>query len=225
MFGGAGTSAAGGAASGAAPAAAGLIDIGGATVNAATGLAPAAATTSIGSIAAQLATNPQSLGALSQLAMVMFNKDMTELTDEEKAQLKEIAAQASTNRALFEQRVEEARRVIQAGSPNPEQAYANARFGAENQLAEQRRAMPVGLQEAAERKGAIESSKVGSHNVALDYARAMDTRQAGLSMMPDEAPKGYNQLAMPTYSDLYARRNDYDEQISKGIGSLFGSFA
>lgn len=237
MFGGAGlgaTGAAGGATivpTSAAPPMAGLIDLGAATVTAGgvpVGSVAAAGGGAMGSIKAlgsMLAANPQSLGALSQLAMTMFNKDMTELTSEEKKQLREIAAQAATNQGLFEQRVEEARRVIQAGSPNPEQAYANARFSAENQLTDQQRAMPAGLQEANARKTAIESSKAGSQNVALDYARSMDTRQAGLSMLPTEAPTGYNQLAMDTYASKYKRENDWQEQLSKGVGSLFGSFA
>lgn len=229
MFGGIGGSAAGAAPAGASfvPASGGIIDIGGATVNAATGLAAggAAAAPSLGALATKLATNPQSIGALAQLATVMFNKDMTELTPEEEAQLKEVAAQAATNRALFEQKVAEARKVIQAGTPNPEQAYANARFQVENQLDEQMRGMPAGLQEAAGRKAAIEGTRLGSQAAAVDYAQAMNTRQVGLNMMPDEAPTGYNQLAMPTYNSQYERQNDYNEQMSKAVGGLFGSLA
>jgi hypothetical protein len=209
------------------PATGGIIDIGGATVNAATGMAAGGAgiTGTIGSLATKLATNPQSLGALASLATTMFNKDITELTPEEEAQLKEVAAQAATNRALFETQVMEARKLIQAGTPNPEQAYANARMQTEAQLGENRRSMPAGLQEADERKGAIESTKAGLQNVAVDYAQAAQTRRAGVQSMPDGAPTGYAQLAMPTYNSLYERRNDYDEQISKGVGALFGSLA
>jgi hypothetical protein len=209
------------------PATGGIIDIGGATVNAATGMAAGGAgiTGTIGSLATKLATNPQSLGALASLATTMFNKDITELTPEEEAQLKEVAAQAATNRALFETQVMEARKLIQAGTPNPEQAYANARMQTEAQLGENRRSMPAGLQEADERKGAIESTKAGLQNVAIDHAQAAQTRRAGVQSMPDGAPTGYAQLAMPTYNSLYERRNDYDEQISKGVGALFGSLA
>ncbi|MEN6644315.1 MAG: hypothetical protein ABFE08_17890 [Armatimonadia bacterium] len=233
MFGGIGSGAAGAAAPAGAsfvPATGGILDIGGATVNAATGLAAGGAAAapagiSIGSIATKLATNPQSLGALAQLATVMFNKDMTELTPEEEAQLQEVAAQAATNRALFEQKVTEARKVVQAGTPNPEQAYANARMQAEAQSDEQIRGMPAGLQEAADRKVAIEGAKLGTQGAAVDYVQAMNTRQVGLNMMPDEAPTGYNQLAMPTYNSLYERQNDYNEQMSKAVGNLFGSLA
>lgn len=216
-----------------APAAGGIIDIGAATgINAATGLAaPAAAaatsglTGTLGSLATKLATNPQSIGALGQLAMTMFNKDMNELTKEERAQLEEVASQASTNRALFEQQVMEANRLINMGTPNPEQAYANARFAADTQLQEARRGMPAGLQEAAARKAAIAGTEVGLQNVALDYAQAADTRAAGLRSLPNEAPTGYNQLAMPTYNSLYERRQDLAEQQSKALGNLFGSLA
>jgi hypothetical protein len=229
MFGGIGGGAAAPAGASFVPATGGVIDIGGATVNAATGLAAGGASAagglSISSLATKLATNPQAIGALGQLATVMFNKDITELTPEEEAQLKEVAAQAATNRALFEQKVMEARKVIQAGTPNPEQAYANARFQVESQMDEQMRGMPAGLQEAAGRKAAIEGAKAGTQGAAVDYVQAMNTRQVGLNMMPDEAPTGYNQLAMPTYNSLYERQNDYNEQMSKAVGGLFGALA
>lgn len=225
MFGGSGLSGVPTGAGAVVPATGGIIDIGSATVNAATGMAAGASGSAIGALATKLAINPQSLGALAQLATVMFNKDMTELTPEEEAQLQEVAAQAATNRALFETQVMEARKLIQAGTPNPEQAYANARMQTEAQLGENRRSMPVGLQEADERKGAIESTKAGLQNVALDYAQAAQTRRAGIQSMPDGAPTGYAQLAMPTYNSLYERQNDYNEQISRGVGALFGSLA
>jgi len=239
MFGGIGGGAAAAAptaplgASAMVPAAGGIIDIGAATgINAATGLAaPAAVATTggltgtLGSLATKLATNPQSIGALGQLAMTMFNKDVSELTKEERAQLEEVAAQAGTNQALFEQQVMEANRLINMGTPNPEQAYANARFAADAQLQEARRGMPAGLQEAAARKAAIAGTEVGLQNVALDYAQAAQTRAAGLRALPDQAPTGYNQLAMPTYNSLYERRQDLAEQQSKALGNLFGSLA
>jgi hypothetical protein len=179
----------------------------------------------IGSLATKLAANPQAIGALGQLAMTMFNKDMSELTPEEKAQLKEAAAQAATDRSLFETRVMEARKMIQAGTPNPEQAYANARFAVENQMADTRRAMPAGLQEADARKAAIAGAQTGALGVAADYASAMDRRRQGVQALPEGAPTGYNQLAMDTYSDLYKRRQSQAEQQSKALGNLFGSLA
>lgn len=209
------------------PATGGIVDIGAATgIDVATGLAATPGLTgTLSSLAGKLATNPQSIGALGQLAMTMFNKDMSELTKEERAQLEEVASQAATNRALFEQRVMEARRLINMGTPNPEQAYANARFAADQQLQEARRGMPAGLQEAAARKAAIAGTEVGLQNVALDYAQAAGTRAAGLQALPQEAPTGYAQLAMPTYNSLYNRRQDLAEQQSKAVGNLFGSLA
>ena len=179
----------------------------------------------LSSLATKLATNPQSIGALGQLAMTMFNKDMNELTPEEQAQLKEVASQAATNRALFEQKVMEANRLINMGTPNPEQAYANARYAAETQLQEVQRGMPAGLQEAAARKASIAGTQAGLQNVALDYAQAADIRNRGVNMLPDEAPTGYNQLAMPTYNSLYERQRKLAEQQNKAVGNLFGSLA
>lgn len=238
MFGGIGGGAAAGApaaplgAGAFTPATGGIIDIGAATgINAATGLAaPAAAATgglsgTLSSLAGKLAANPQAIGALGQLAMTMFNKDVGELTPEEEAQLREVAAQAGTNRALFEQQVMEARKVINMGTPNPEQAYANARFATDVQLQEARRGMPAGLQEAAARKAAIAGTQAGLQNVALDYATAAQTRQAGVQMMPDQAPTGYNQLAMDTYASREARRQALAEQQNKAVGKLFGALA
>lgn len=207
----------------------GIVALGGAGTAAAA--APAAAATgasitgTIGKLASTLAANPQAIGALSQLASVMFNKDMTELTKEEKAQLQEIAAQAGTNRALFETRVMEARKLITAGTPNPEQAYANARFSAEQQLQETRRGMPVGLQETAARKADIAAAQAGTLGVAADYVQAANLRSQGINAMPTEAPKGYNQLAMDTYASREARRQKYAEQESKAYGQLFGALA
>lgn len=193
---------------------------------AATGAGASVAGT-LGSLATTLAANPQAIGALGQLAMTMFNKDMSELTPEEKAQLKEVAAQAATNRGLFAQQVMEARKMINAGTANPEQAYANARLATEAQLAEVRRSMPAqpGLQEVAARQAAIAGAQAGTLGVAADYASATDRRRQGVQAMPDEAPKGYNQLAMGTYEDLYSRRQKLQEQQSKALGNLFGSIA
>ena len=215
------------------PATGGIIDIGAATgINAATGLVAPVTTAAAGglsgtlsSLATKLATNPQSIGALGQLAMTMFNKDLNELTPEEQAQLKEVASQAATNRALFEQQVTEANRLINMGTPNPEQAYANARYAADTQLQEAQRGMPAGLQEAAARKAAIAGTEAGLLNVARDYAQAADIRQAGVQMLPTGAPTGYNQLAMPTYSSLYERQQKLAEQQNKAVGNLFGSLA
>ena len=215
------------------PATGGIIDIGAATgINAATGLVAPVATAAAGglsgtlsTLATKLATNPQSIGALGQLAMTMFNKDLNELTPEEQAQLKEVASQAATNRARFEQQVTEANRLINMGTPNPEQAYANARYAADTQLQEAQRGMPAGLQEAAARKAAIAGTQAGLQNVALDYAQAADVRRAGVQMLPNEAPTGYNQLAMPTYNSLYERQRKIAEQQNKAVGNLFGSLA
>lgn len=232
LFGGVGGAAAPAAtpalgASGAVTGGQGIVALGGGAASAA---APAASVASglsgtLSSIAGKLASDPKAIGALGQLAMTMFNKDVGELTKEERAQLEEVAAQAGTNRALFEQQVMEARRLINMGTPNPEQAYANARFAADTQLQEARRGMPAGLQEAAARKAAIAGTQAGLQNVALDYAQAAQTRTAGLQALPNEAPTGYNQIAMPTYNSLYERRNDLAEQRNKAVGNLFGALA
>ena len=222
------------AAAGAAPAAGGLLNIGGVTATAggipigAASIGSAAAGSlsgTIGTLATKLATNPQSLGALSQLALTMFNKDMNELTPEEKAQLEEVASQAATNRALFEQKVMEANRLINMGTANPEQAYATARYAADTQLQNYQRGLPAGLQENAARKAAIASTQAGLQNVAQDYALAADIRSKGVNMLPDRAPTGYNQLAMETYADREARRQKYAEQQNEAVGNLFGSLA
>jgi len=214
-------------ASGAVTGGQGILALGGTAAGAAgtAGTVGTALSGTLSSLATKLATNPQSIGALSQLALTMFNKDMNELTPEEKAQLEEVASQAATNRALFEQQVTEANRLINMGTPNPEQAYANARYAADTQLQEAQRGMPAGLQEAAARKAAIAGTQAGLQNVAQDYALAADIRSKGVNMLPDRAPTGYNQLAMETYADREARRQKYAEQQNKALGNLFGSLA
>ena len=92
-------------------------------------------------------------------------------------------------------------------------------------MGEAQRGMPVGLQEANSRKAAIEGTKLGTQNVATNWLEAATLRKTGVDLLPSMAPEGYAGLALPTYNDLYARRNDYSEQMGKAVGGLFGSLA
>jgi hypothetical protein len=171
-------------------------------------------------VLSKLAENP---GSLAPLALAMFNKPEQNLTSYEKASLEDTARLANENRALFEQRVNEAQKLIQQGTPTPEKAYAQAGMTVQRRLDESLRGRPEAYREAETRRGDIESARLGTLAVSEDANRARANEQAGLSAMPTTAPTGYAGLSLPVYQGLEKRREAYNKDLATGIGSLFGS--
>lgn len=161
---------------------------------------------------------PTGLAGVGQLAMTMYNRPPQDLTPEERDYVRETAELAGTNRALFEERVSAARRLLQQGGANPEQAFAQARLGVERGFRER------GFRSAAdERRAAIEGTRLGAAAVSGEQARAATATQAGLSAMPTMAPAGAASMALPAFRDVERRRREYEADLARGIGGLAGA--
>lgn len=166
---------------------------------------------------------------MAQLAMTVFGRAPQELTDIEKQRLEELKALAATDRELFEQRVQEARGLLQKArqeAPKPEQAYGAEKIAAERQLAEATRGLDPEAALREKRKAKIRAAQVGATAAAAEETRGRgeQTRltQAGLNVLPTAAPEGYAGLALPTYEALQERRNQYRSDLARATGDLFG---
>jgi hypothetical protein len=163
--------------------------------------------------------SPSGIAGVGQLAMTMYNRPPESLTPQERSFVNETAELAGTNRALFEQRVNSARRLLQQGTPNPEEAYAQASMGV------QRRFREAGLRDAGDvRRGLIEGARLGAAAIPGEYTRAASLTQQGLSAMPSTAPQGAEGMALPVYRDLERRQREYQADLGRGFGTLASAF-
>lgn len=161
---------------------------------------------------------PSGIASVGQLAMTMYNRPPQDLTPEERNYVNETAELAGTNRALFEERVSAARRLLQQGTPNPEQAFAQTQMGVERRFRE------AGLRSPEEaRRAQIEGARLGAAAVSGENVRAAGVTQAGLTSMPTTAPVGAATLALPAYRDVERRQREYDADLARGIGGLAGA--
>lgn len=161
---------------------------------------------------------PSGLASVGQLAMTMYNRPPQDLTPEERNYVNETAEMAATNRAMFEERVSAARRLLQQGGANPEQAFAQTQMGVERRFRE------AGLRTPEEaRRAAIEGARLGAAAVSGEQARAATATQAGLSAMPTTAPVGAATLALPAYRDVERREREYYADLARGVGGLAGA--
>lgn len=164
--------------------------------------------------------SPAGIAGIGQLAMTMFNKPPEGLTAQERAYLDETAALAATNRNMFDQRVQAARRLLQQGQANPEQAYAQANIGV------QRRFREAGLRDEGDtRRAQIEGARLGTLAAATEQGRATQATVAGLSAMPGSAPIGPTALGLPVYRDQERRQREYEQDLARGFGTLASAFS
>lgn len=184
-----------------------------------TGEAPAAAAPAAG----------LNLGNIAPLAMAMFGKSPQNLTPEELAAVERNKEIAATERGVFNQKLEGARALMQAGEANPERAFAEAQMGAQRGLREAERTSTLagrpGLQDAERRRASIEGARLGTAAVTGEQTRAAQTKAAGLSMLPTNVPTSGEELNMAIYSDLYKRRADYARDLSGAFGQMYGDLA
>jgi hypothetical protein len=228
---GSGAGAAGGAAGGIGSSGAGVVNAGtvgvtgaapviGAGAAGAAAAAPTGLIGSLGSSIAQFGLNPSTLASL---ALTMFNKPPSGLTDAERAAVQDAAQLASQDQALFRQRVEQARAMLNTATPNPEQAFANVAMQVERQAREATR----GGTEFDERRAAIERQRLGAGAVAQEAARATQARVAGLQALPSQAPLGEPSRTLPIYAAAQRREDEYNRDLARavggGAGSMFGS--
>jgi len=160
-------------------------------------------------------TTPSGLASVGQLAMTMYNKPPEGLTPEERAYVEETARLAGTNREMFDQRVTAARRLLQQGTANPEQAFAQANIGT------QRRFREAGLRSESDiRRAEIAGGQAGAAAIPAEYARAATATTAGLNAMPTTAPAGAATLALPAFRDVERREREYARDLASGFGGL-----
>jgi hypothetical protein len=193
----------------------------------AAGLATGGVSSTILNLGKQLAGGV-SVPGLANLAMTMFNKPQEGLTPAEQAALIETAQLAQTNQNLFNQRVSEAQRLINMGTPAPEQAFAEAQGRVERGFREAERtaalrgASTPETRATAERQAALAGTREGTLAVNRDYERAAKIRQMGVAAMPTEAPAG------PAYAGLMfaglpeKRQQTYQQETARAVGGLFG---
>ena len=237
LFGGAGagTGAAGAAASAPAPVvgAGALAPVpaaaaAGAPMQLAGGIGGAAATAaptaglSVGSLASSLASsvNPSNL---AQLALVMYGNSNTEQLDSaRKAALQETAELASRDRALFEQRVDAARKVMQQAEANPQNAYAQAAMGVERRLQEAQRGAPEATAQVNARRAGIEAARIGTAASQAENLRSTQATQTAAAMLPTQAPLGYAGRALPVYEAMQKREDEQMRDIARAVGGTSG---
>jgi hypothetical protein len=172
----------------------------------------------VGNLGAGL-TTPSGIASVGQLAMTMYNKPPEGLTPEERAYVEETSRLAGTNREMFDQRVTAARRLLQQGTANPEQAYTQAYLGV------QRRARGAGERgENDQRRTDIMAGLAGASAIPAEYARAATATTAGLNAMPTTAPAGAATLALPAYRDVERREREYYRDLASGFGGLASAF-
>lgn len=163
-------------------------------------------------------TSPAAIAGIGQLALTMYNKPEEGLTPQERAYLNETAQMASTNRAVYEQRVDAARRLLNQGTPNPEQAYA------QSSLAYQRRAREAGLTSPEDmRRTMIDATRAGATAVPAEYTRSYTATQAGLSAMPTSVPRGMESYALEVQRDAERRQREYQASLAQGVGNFAGA--
>lgn len=165
-------------------------------------------------------TSPAAIAGVGQLALTMYNKPPEGLTPQERDYLRETAELAATNRAVYEQRVDAARRLLNQGTPNPEQAYA------QTSLAYQRRAREAGLTSPEDmRRTMIDATRVGASAIPAEYSRSYEATRAGMSTMPTSVPAGAESYALQVQRDLERRQREYQASLVQAGGTLAGAVA
>jgi len=164
-------------------------------------------------------TSPSAIAGIGQLALTMYNKPPEGLTAQERAYLNETAEMASTNRATYEERVNAARRLLNQGTPNPEQAYA------QGSLSYQRRAREAGLRSPEDmRRTMIDATRAGASAVPAEYNRSYEATRAGLAAMPTSVPRGMESYGLEVQRDLERRQREYQASLAQAGGTLVGAF-
>lgn len=170
-------------------------------------------------------------GGIADLAMTMYNKPVEGLTEEERRAVSETAQLARTNQDLFKQRVEQANAVWNTAQANPEKAYAEAVSGVQRGVREAQRRYGTGAyggtgserrQAGLARAGSIEAQRAGSAAVAGETSRAEKDMIAAAGLTPTSAPIGETMAALPLFQAAEKRKQQYQEQLARATGGLFG---
>lgn len=176
--------------------------------------APAGASlSSLGSSLAS-AVNPSNL---AQLSAVMYNvSNYNQLDAPRQAALREAAELAATNRGLFEQRVNAAREMMQRAQANPQQAFAQTEMTVQRRLRD-----ATGAEPGAERKAAIEGTRLGVLAAEREQDRARGAMSSAAAMLPTQAPQG---SAGTTYAAMAADINARGQLATQGANLVTRMF-
>ena len=161
--------------------------------------------------------------------MTMFNKPQEGLTPAEQAALMEAAQLAQTNQDLFRQRVSEAQRLINMGTPNPEQAFADVTGRVERGFRESERTAALRGASTPEsrlvgqRQATLAGTREGALAVNRDYTTKAGVRQAGISSMPTDMPTGAAYAGLAYAGLPEKRKQTYQTEVSRAVGGLFGT--
>jgi hypothetical protein len=161
--------------------------------------------------------------------MSMFGKQPDELTPEERAAVVRNQETAATERGVFNQQLDAARSLIQAGEANPERAFGEAQLATQRGLRDAERTAAVtgrpGLREADRRRAVIEGARIGTAAVTGEQARAAQTTAAGLSALPRNVPTTGEELNMAIYKDMYERKAQNTRDLAGAFGQMYGNLA
>lgn len=173
--------------------------------------------------------------ALARITLAAVSGQQDGLSSEERALVsrrkRELEEMAATNRAMFQQQLDHARDLLQQGEANPEQAFAQTSMTTQRQLQDAYRSAGLseraGLRDSAQRRAAIEGTRLGTGAVAQENVRAAQTRQAGLQALPQSVPEGYAGMALPLYQGLSERARqadaDFRYSVTSAMPGLFGN--
>jgi hypothetical protein len=180
--------------------------------------APASAATgfSLSSLGNSLASavNPSNL---AQLAAVMYNtSNYNQLDANRQALVREAADLAATNRGLFEQRVNAARSMMQSAQANPQQAFATTEMAVQRRLRD-----ATGAEPGAERKAAIEGTRLGILAAEREQERARGAMSSAAAMIPTQAPAG---SARTNYDVMAADINARGQLATQGANLVTRMF-
>ena len=197
---------------------AGATTAAGAPVQLAGGIGGAAAPAgaSLSSLGSSLASavNPSNL---AQLSAVMYNvSNYNQLDAPRQAALREAAELAATNRGLFEQRVNAAREMMQRAQANPQQAFAQTEMTVQRRLRD-----ATGAEPGAERKAAIEGTRLGVLAAEREQERARGAMSSAAAMLPTQAPQG---SAGTTYAAMAADINARGQLATQGANLVTRMF-
>lgn len=170
---------------------------------------------------------------LANLAMTLYNKPESELTDAERQAVIETAQLATTNKELFDKRVADAQMLRNMASPNPEQAFATVKGAAERAGLEAQReniarfggsgaGARVG---AAARSAAIRGTAAGATAAAQETAQGFERLKSAMALTPTEMPTSTQAglMTLPLYQQKAKQQEEWTRDVARAAGGLGGS--
>lgn len=171
----------------------------------------------------------------SAMAGTGLSADQQALVDAQKAELAQLQ---QTNRALFEQRLNEATNLIgESKYFDPAYFGMQAQRGVTTGIQRQKEETLRGLAATDPRRAGLRSAEARRYNLESAtrgqsaYLQGADTAQnqkiklaaAGLSVLPTAAPSTYTGAEANSYQELLKQAEEQRRLATEGTGKLFGS--